>query len=464
MKFWKNRFFNRSAAPVPRVREIRPQRGISRRTVLRGAAVSMALPFLPSALTRSVRAAGGPESPRRLLFYYVPNGIQMDWWTPTTEGPGYDLPEILEPLAPIQDKVNVLSGLGNAPARVPVAGDHARGTGSFLTCRTVNHSVSEIVNGISVDQVAAQALGGETVFPSLELGLVGGSNVGDCDNGYSCAYQRNISWAGPATPLPKLTDPQLVFNRLFGGVDPNLTEEEIARRKVLRTSVLDYVLDDANSLHTRLSPSDQAKLDEYMNGVRELEMRIQAQDQAACLPPQEPGGGLDLVQRIQAMNELMVMALRCDMTRVVSFMFGNGGSGQNYSFIGAPGGHHEFSHHQGDPANLQSLRIIDRWEVEQFSDLLLRMDAVDEGNGCTLLDNSLVYFSSEIEDGNSHSHFNLPVLLAGSGGGTVTPGRHVRYTGDEPMANLFISMLQSFGVEVENFGDDGTRPLGNLVV
>lgn len=442
------------------VRAVRPQRGWSRRAVLRGMGVSLALPFLPSIWPRSVRAAAGDGPPPRMLFYYVPNGIQMSWWTPSSEGAGYDLPEILTPLEPIQDQVNVLTGLANAPARVPVPGDHARGTGSFLTCRTVRHSSTEIENGISVDQLAAK--NASTQLASLELGMEGGGNVGDCDSGYSCAYQRNISWAGPATPRPKMTDPRLVFHRLFAGVDPGQTAEEIARRQMLRTSVLDVVLDQANDLHTNLARSDQAKLDEYLTGVRDLEKRIADLGQSVCVPPQEPATELDFPERVQIMNQLMVTALQCDMTRIITFMLGNGGSNRSFEFLGVQGAHHELSHHQGSTTNLGRLRTIARWEVEQLADLLMRMQAVEEADGSTLLDNSLVFFSSEIEDGDSHSHFNLPVLLAGRGCGAVTPGRHLRYASNEPIANLFLAMLHASGVEADTFGDDGTRPLPGL--
>jgi len=436
--------------------------GLSRRRFLRAAGVSLALPFLPSALPRELWAAGN-ENPRRMLFWFVPNGMQMDWWTPSSSGLGYDLPEMLEPLAPIQHKVSVLSGLGNAAARVPgVPGDHARGTGTFLTCTTLNHSVDDISNNASVDQVAAQALGGDTLFPSLELGMDGGSPVGDCDNGYSCAYQRNISWAGPTTPLPKLTDPRLLFSRLFAGVDPSLTAAEIERRRVMRLSVLDSVYADAQRMQVRLSRTDSLKMDEYLNAVRELEERINQLGNSSCTAPSSPPSGLEFSERLAALTELMVIAMRCDLTRITTFMFGNGGSNRNFFFLGAPGAHHEISHHQNNPDNLLKLRTIGRWEVERFVDLLLAMDAVDEGNGCTLLDNSLVYFGSEIADGDSHSHFNLPVLLAGGGGGETVPGRHIIYGEQTPVANLFIAMLGNFGVITDSFGEDGHESLPAL--
>lgn len=437
-------------------------RPISRRSFLRAAGVTLALPFMPSALPRELWAAGG-TTPRRLLFWFVPNGMPMDWWTPSNSGAGYDLPQMLEPLAPIQHKVSVLSGLANEAARVQgVPGDHARGTGTFLTCRTLNHSVDDIYNGVSVDQVAAQALGSETLFPSLELGMDGGATVGDCDNGYSCAYQRNISWSSPTTPLPKITDPRLLFSRLFAGVDPSLTQAEIERRRALRLSVLDSVYGDAQSLRARLSRSDALKMDEYLHSVRELEVRIESLGESTCIAPVAPAADLGFEARLAALRELMVVAMRCDLTRVTSFMFGNGGSNRNHSFIDAPGAHHEISHHQGNEENLAILRTIGRWEVDQFSQLLLAMDAVDEGGGCSLLDNSMIYFGSEIEDGDTHSHSNLPVLLAGGGGGELVPGRHIVYGEQTPVANLFMAMLENFGVLTTSFGEDGHEGLPAL--
>jgi len=436
--------------------------GLSRRSFLRAAGVTLALPFLPSALPRQLWAAGN-DKPRRLLFWFVPNGMQMNWWTPSSSGSGYDLPEILEPLAPIQDKVSVLTGLANAAAHVSgVPGDHARGTGTFLTCTTLNHSVEDIYNGVSVDQVAAQALGSETQFPSLELGMDSGSPVGDCDNGYSCAYQRNIAWSGPTTPLPKITDPRLLFSRLCAGADPTLTAAEIERRRVLRLSVLDSVYADAQRLQSGLSRSDALKMDEYLHSVRELELRIENLSDSTCVPPPGPPLDLEFSERLAVLTELMVVAMRCDLTRVTTFMHGNGASNRNHSFLGAAGAHHELSHHQGYEENLQKLRIIGRWEVQHFVDLLLAMDSVDEGDGCTLLDNSLLYFGSEIEDGDSHSHSNLPVLLAGGGGGEVLPGRHITYGQQTPVANLFIAMLANFGVLTESFGEDGHEALPAL--
>ena len=432
-------------------------RTLSRRAFLRGAGAAVALPFLDAMLPRAARAQAG-ASARRLLCWYVPNGIRMSAWTPAATGTGFVLPPILEPLAPVRDEVLVLSNLANRPARDSVPGDHARGTGSFLTCVNVKRTGgSDIQNGISMDQVVAQAIGSSTALPSLQLGTDGGGSTGDCDSGYSCAYARNISWAGPQSPLAKETNPQSAFDRLFQGSDARLSAAERERRRRQRLSVLDAVRDDATRLRLRLGPSDRQKLDEYLTGVRELELRIAATGSGVCqaTEPEEPD---DHPARVRAMIDVIVLAFRCDHTRVVTFMQGNAGSNQTYPQLGVYDGHHQISHHQSDPTKLAWLEAIDRWEIEQFAYLLQQLHAIQEPGG-SLLDSALVFFSSEIEDGDAHRHTNLPVLVAGRGGGASLPGRHVRYAAEQPIANLFLGMFAAFGITRSSFGDNGTAPL-----
>lgn len=432
---------------------------LSRRLFLGGAGAVLTLPFLESMMGKSVNAA--PNDIRRILAFYVPNGIHMANFTPKEQGDQYTLPSILEPIAPIRQKVLVLTGLENTPARPDGPGDHAAGTAGFLTCRhVVKTEGSNIKNGISMDQVAAAQIGGATRIPSMQMGIDGGSSAGDCDSGYSCAYARNISWASETQPLPKTVNPQVVWDILFGGFDPKATAEEQARQKIYRTSVLDYVLGEANSLSAKLGTTDKRKLDEYMTGVSELEKKIQKTGSGpVCTAIDRPPGDLPYPEHVKMMLDLIALAVQCDATRVVSFMLGNAGSGRSYPFLLVNEGHHEISHHQDNPANFDKLTTIDRWEVEQFAYLLTKLDAIDEGNGVTALDSSAVFFSSEIEDGNAHRHTNLPVLVGGSLGGTFTPGRHVVVPEKTPMANLFISMLQGIGAPVETFGDNGTGPL-----
>jgi len=433
----------------------------TRRTVLRAAGASLLLPFLPSL---APRAAWGQEAapPVRLVYWYVANGMHMADWRPSSTGAGYDLPYILEPLASVQSKVSVLSGLANMSGSYPRPGDHARGTGCFITCRTPEYTGDASVrNGISIDQVVAREIGEATPFPSLQLGLEGGANSGQCDSGYPCSYQRSISWTDELTPLPKVTDPRLLFDRLFGGTGDN-DPVAAARRRALQLSVLDAVADDAAGIKNRLSATDARKLDQYMTGVREVEKRLEGLGGGSCSTPDRPERNLDLPTRSRLMNEMMTVALECDVSRTVTYMFANGGSGRSHSWIGRSGNHHGFSHHQGNPDSHAALRDIDRWEVGELADFLQRLDGVTEADGSTLLDNTLVMFGSEISDGDRHNHDDLPVLLAGGGGGAVRQGRHISFPRRTPIANLLISMANAAGVPISSFGVDGTGPLSEL--
>jgi len=276
-------------------------------------------------------------------------------------------------------------------------------------------------------------------------------------------YAHNIAWASPTTPLPKITDPVLAFERMFGGEVPGRTPEEQARALLLRTSVLDYALDDASRLHSRLGTADARKLDEYLTGVRELETRVQSLAEAVCNPDIVVSHDASVPETVRMMTDITMAALECDLTRIVTFMLGNGGTGRSRPHLGIYDSHHTLSHHGGDAEAIEKLVRIATWEIEEVAYLVERLGRVTDASGERLLDNTLLYVSSEIEDGDTHDHRNMPVLLAGAGGGVHTPGRHVVYNRHEPMADLFISMLSSVGVEVSSFGDDGTGPLDGLV-
>jgi hypothetical protein len=440
----------------------RPARkSLLRRSFLGGAGALLGLPLLESLMPRNVRAAD--MAPKRLLAYYVPCGIHMQNFRPTSTGANYGLSPILMPLDPVRSKVSVLSGLANMPARPDGAGDHASGTGAFITnAHPKKTQGADIQNGISMDQVAAGVLGQHTAINSLQLGIEGGSGIGDCDSGYSCAYAQNISWADEVTPLPKLTNPGAIFDTMFAGQDPQATAEEQAKRLHYRTSILDYVKEDATKLQTRLGKSDKLKVEQYLTGVRELEEKLAASGQGPqCIPGDKPGDPLDLADHIALMNQLMTLAFQCDSTRVISFMLANAGSNRSYDFIGVSGGHHELSHHQDLAANFDKLTLIDTWEVQQFANLLSSLDAVEDIDGKTLLDNSLIFFSSEISDGNAHNHDDMPILLAGSAGGAIVPGRHVEFAGAPSVGQLFVSMLNALDVDINAFGD-ATGPLAGL--
>ena len=430
---------------------------LSRRAFLGGAGVMVSLPFLEAMIPRA--QALGSTTPKRLLVYYVPNGIHMPAWTPSTTGPGFDLKPILQPLAAFKEQLLVVSGLGNAPGMPDGPGDHAAGGGSFLTCTHVNKSETSITNGISMDQVLAEHVGSETVIPSLQLGLESGGNVGNCDSGYSCAYARNISWVGN-TPLSKINSPSTAFDLLFAGFDPGSTAQDQALRKANRLSVLDRTLAQANALNAKLGHTDRIKLDQYLDSVRDLELKVEAEETASsCDAGGFPGEPEDVTAGARVMADLMVKAFECDRTRTITFMLANAASLRTFGFLGYPNGHHLYSHHANDPANFAAIQAINTWEMEQLAYLLERMQSVTEVDGSTLLDNSIVYCSSEIEDGNSHAHTNLPVLVAGRGGGAIQSGRHVMHEG-VPLANLYLAMLKALGVDIDAFGDsNGALPL-----
>lgn len=444
---------------------------LSRRTLLGGAGALIALPWLEAMAPagRRARAEDPKPPPLRALFYYLPNGIHMQSYTPATEGPGFEITPILSPLVDQQNMVDlkgdilVLTGLQNLPAKPEGPGDHAGGTSAFLTCTHVTKSETDINNDISIDQVLANAIGDATPHRSLQFGTANGATMGNCDSGYSCAYTSNISWADAKTPLPKLYDPQVIFDLLFSGFDPEATAEEQAKRRANRISVIDYATGQVESLQTKLGKTDRDKLDQYLTGLRDLEKRLTAEntDPVCSLPAMFSGAYPDFTTHVDLMTELMVLAFQCDQTRIITFMLENAGSYRDYSFIGAPGAHHEISHHMDNPDNFAKLEIIDRWEMVQFAKLLQKLKTSPEGDG-TLLDNCVVFLSSEISDGNAHNHNNLPVLLAGRAQGQLTPGRHVKYGNTPPLANLFVSIGEMFGVPMAGFGDDSTGPLAGL--
>jgi hypothetical protein len=440
----------------------KPIRGVSRRSFLRGLGATVALPFLPSLAPRGARAQ--VQTPVRFLAFFVPCGIHMPQWTPVRDG-DLVVNTSMEPVAHLTNQLLVLSHLGNYAAedQGDGAGGHARGTSTFLTCTHPRKAASAIYNGTSLDQLIAQNVGTETRLPSLELGAENKQNSGTCDSGYSCAYQRNISWASPTQPAPKEVNPRAVFDRLFGGEDPRLSEAQRARRRAYRLSVLDFVREDTAALQSRLGARDRVKLDDYLTSVREVERRIEkAAEVDQCDAGERPEGvPTDPEEHIKLMLDLMVLAMKCDVTRVGSFMLGEGGSNRTFPFLGINSGHHELSHHQNDPVKWQKLAQINTWEVEMLAYLLDAMRNVEEGDG-TLLDNSIVMMGSEIADGNAHDNKSMPVLVAGRGGGQLRTGQHLVLPEETPIANFYMSIAQMCGVPVDSFGDDGTEALSDV--
>jgi hypothetical protein len=432
--------------------------------------------MLPSsAQAASEAAASGTIAtagrPLRLAFLYVPNGVHMEDWTPNEEGEDFALPSTLESLAAFKNDLCVLTGLTQkkAFANGDGGGDHARALASFLTgVQARKTHGADIRAGISADQVAANAVGRYTRFPSLELGCDAGLQSGNCDSGYSCAYSSNISWKSESTPMAKEINPKTAFERLFTNGRPGESAQARAKRERYNQSVLDFVRDDAQSLRAKLGITDQRKLDEYLTAVRELEARIARATQIEQAGTGDAVAGFarptgipkDYGEHIRLMEDVMVLAFQTDITRIATMVIANEGSNRSYPFIEVPEGHHDLSHHGGDAKKHEKIKKINRFHVAQFAHLLQRLKGIREGEG-SLLDNCMVLYGSGIGDGNRHNHDDLPILLAGRGAGTIKPGQHIKYETGTPLNNLYLSLLDRMGVKCDALGD-GTGRLPKL--
>ncbi len=441
---------------------------IPRRTFLKGFGAAISLPMLDSMAPIKTLASSANNSPIRMACMFVPNGIHMEEWKPSSEGAHYDLTRILKPLSPVKRDITILSGLTQDKGRAngDGAGDHARCAGVFLTgVQPLKSQGSEIRAGVSVDQFAAQKVGHKTRFASLELGTERGRQSGKCDSGYSCAYSNNISWRNATTPMAKETNPRAVFERLFGNDAQGEKNESLAKRQRYRKSILDFVLDDARSLTRSVSGNDKVKLDEYLTAVREIEQRIEKSEKEHALKPnilasiEKPDGvPTDYGEHIRLMGDMMILAFQTDVTRISTFMLANAGSNRSYRNIGVSEGHHSLSHHQNDKVKLEKISKINTFHVEQLSYIIQRMKSIREGEG-SMLDNTMILYGSGISDGNKHNNENLPIVLAGRGGGLVQPGRHIQYREDTPLNNLFVSMLNQMGANTNSFNDStGSLP------
>lgn len=431
--------------------------------------MAIGLPFLASFRPGggSAALAGPPAPPKRVVFLYQPNGVSVADWLPQGTGAGYMLSSSLQPLAPIRDKVLVLTGIDNGACKLPQAGDHAMGTAGFLTCRPPDISGPNL--GVSVDQVIANALLGTTAVPSLHVGTARVGTAGTCDSGFSCAYQANVSWASSEQPLPLLVDPQEIFVHLFGDLGGDLTDGEIEKIRARRGSVLDVVLGDAEGLRSRLATDDQRKLDEYLQGIRDLEMRIDAFGVGDCsnLDEQRSWETSTFTGRVDALLDLMVMGLQCDRTRVITCMMDQSGSGRRYDWLSWNGSpidasyHNDLSHKQ-DVDWQPKMATIDRWYVQKFTEFAQALDGIVEEDGSTVLDNCLVFLSNELHDGNFHNHDDMHALIAGSAGGQLRTGRHLAWGGNVTMASLFVSFMQMMGLPNTSFALDGDGPAPDL--
>lgn len=436
---------------------------LSRRTVLRGLGTAITLPLLDAMSPTRLLAAKSapPATPLRMAFLYVPNGMHMPDWKPAGEGPLRSLPKTLQEIAKHRDHFNVLTGLtlDGAFAHGDGGGDHARSVASFLTgAHPRKTDGADIDNGVSVDQVAAEHLAGRTRFSSLELGLEASAQAGRCDSGYSCVYTSNMSWRSPTSPMAKEIDPAAVFERLFGGQKPAETRRAKTVRERYRKSILDLVQDDAKRLTRTLGADDRRKVDEYLYAVRDVEQRMLGTDKLRMTEegvpdfPRPAGIPKEMADHAQLMLDMTTLAFQTDSTRVLSFMFTNAGSNRSYPELGVTDGHHELSHHGKSEEKQRKIAVINRFHVAKFGYLLDRMRQIREGDQ-TLLDNSMIVFGSGISDGDRHNHDDLPILLAGRGGGRIKTGQHVVYENRTPLCNLYLWMLQQMGVPAEQFGD-----------
>ena len=437
------------------------KRAISRRTVLRGIGTALALPVLDAmvpAFTAAAKTAAHPA--RRLGVAYVPNGIIMEQWTPTTTDAGFAFPPTLKALEPYRDYVTVVSGLVNEAGRNGSA--HPGKSAAFLTGVVAKRTTgdSQLQLGKSMDQFAADELGRETRLPSLELALEGSdSNVVQvCDPSYSCAYM-NISWRSASTPMPREVNPRTVFERLFG--DSGTSDPEVRRARVQRSaSVLDAVREKASRLQRNVAAGDRAKLDEYFDSIREVERRLQAADVQSTreLPQVESPAGIPVSydEHARLMLDLQVLAYQTDLTRVITFMFGRELSGATYPQIGVTDSHHPITHHLNVPANVVKVAKINAYHMSLFAHFVKKLSETPDGDG-SLLDHIIVLYGSPISDGNSHSPDNLPILLVGGGSGQLRGNRHLKYPQGMLLPNMQLALLDKLGLPLEQLGNSTGR-------
>lgn len=449
----------------------------SRRRFLRGLGACVALPGMPSVMAatgakasvaagRAVTASGAPL---RAAFLYVPNGVIMDQWRPEGTGSEFKFNESMKPVEKFRKDLQIFKGFEQASgwAGGDGAGDHARSSATFLTgVRARKTAGSDIHLGISADQLAAKYVGSETRMQSLELSCDGVRKSGACDSGYSCAYQYNISWRSATQPMTPESNPRLVFERLFGGGSDEERKASLARRRQEQRSILDFVMDDAQSLGSQLGRNDQQKLDEYMTGVREIERRIEKAESFG--PPPDPGveapdAGVppEYQEHIRLMFDMMVLAFKTDSTRISSFLLAHDGSNRNFPTVGVGDGHHNLSHHRRNEEKMEKLTRIDRFYLEQLAYFLERMRSTKDVDGKSLLHNSMIVWGSGLSDADRHTHNDLPIVVAGQAGGRFQTGRHVDLNGDVPLNNLYLRMAHEMGVPADRIGDS-TGVLKNI--
>jgi len=429
------------------------RRALSRRALLRGAGAAIALPLLTSMVPALTAADQTPAKPvKRLGFVFIPMGADMSRWTPKATGALGELPFILAPLEPVKQHLNVFTNFELALAN---PGSHATSNSAFLSAARAKLTESnDYFLGTTVDQLAAQHLGRHTQLPSLELAMDMLQVSGQCDNGYACVYQNNLSWSSPTSPLPAEAHPRLVFEQLFGD-GGNKTERQAALRT--RASLLDFIKSDLASLERELGAADRAKVGQYLETVREIERRIQKAEADVAHAPMtdldRPVGVPNAyADHARLMFDLQVLAWQADVTRVISFQLARETSNRTYPETGVNDPHHPLSHHGNDADKIARLSKINRFHVSLFGEFLEKLAKTPDGAG-SLLDHSLVLYGSGMGNPNVHDHYNLPILLAGGGGCGVRGGRHIRYDQPTPLANLHLTLLDQIGARRDAFSD-----------
>ena len=439
-------------------------RTLSRRSALKGIGVSIALPLL-EAMTPAIASAQAAQAaansiPKRLVFVYFPNGVITQAWKPTGEGREFQLGRTLSALERFKSNMIVFGNLADAQARG--GGAHACTMPAYLSGVSIFRTMGNDVRAATTcDQVIAQRIGTSTRFGSLELGCDFGQQDGFCDTGYSCVYQTNISWRSPTTPASKEVNPRMVFDRLFAGQSASDTSITQQQREMFNLSILDFVREQATEINRVVSAADRRRMDEYLTSIRDIERRIQAPP--ANLPA-NAANGMQRPTRVPAlfrehfrlMADMLILALQADMTRVATFILGTEGNRRSYPELGFTEEHHGVSHHTGNPTLREKFIKINEHHIGELAYLLDRVSSVREGDG-TLLDNSMIVYGSGMADGNAHAHTDIPTLLFGKGGGTIDPGRHVICPNNTPICNLWLSLMERMGVEVERFGDSTGR-------
>jgi hypothetical protein len=435
------------------------KKALPRRTFLRGAGVSLALPLLDAMVPSMTAVANTPASSnhlRRLGFVYMPMGSDVTRWTPP-EGDRLDqLSPTLEPLASVKEHVTIVS---NLELKNAYPGTHATSNASFLSAAKAKRTEStDYYLGTTVDQIAAQHLGRDTQLPSLELAMDLLSVVGQCDNGYACVYQNNLSWSSPTTPLPAEAHPRTVFESLFGEGRDAADRREQLREKA---SLLDSVTEELTRLKNTLGSGDGQRLDEYLHSVRDVEQRIQRAEAASKENPlhdaDRPAGvPATYADHARLMFDLQLLALQGNITRVVTFQLARETSNRTYPEIGVSDPHHPLTHHGNDPEKIAKMAKINRFHVSLFAEYLQKLQATPEGNG-TLLDNVLYLYGSGMGNPNVHDHTNLPIIVAGGAAGNMRGGRHIRFDDPAPLANLHLTLLDKVGVRLDGFADSDGR-------